>query len=618
MQPPRPHPPEPVDPESVSPAGPFRALKQFGLVLLCAAWVALGLAGHDPWKTEDATSIGVAAEMAARGDYVVPTLAGEPYLPRPPLAYIGGALAIDAFSPPLQVHNAARMIAGVALALVLLATALASRELNGRAFRWLPVLILVGSVGFWDRAHVLSPELFLTVGIAVGLYGFALALRMPLVGGLVLGAGIALAFMGRGLQGPLWLVLTALILPACGPEWRNRAFAATVAVALVSGVALSLPWPLALHARDPALFAQWWASEAPAHYIALPDFRRAEPLYYLRNLIWFAWPSLPLLLWLVWLRGRGFNGGLREPGLLIPGVLSLVIFGSLMVLPEARLSNALPLLVPLAVIAALEVDSLKRGFSGALDWFGILTFGLMAILMWGLWINAYTSGMPANVARFFRDTEVGYQPSFHLGTMLAATGLTVLWFMLVRPARRSNRRAILNWAAGVTLIWGLVTTIWLPYLDSRRSYRWTVENVAMRVPRDGCLASRDLGEPQRALFHYFSGIDTVREEARPDHDCTSLLVQYGRLAAPPAPPEGWTAIWSGRPPRRRHRTIRALQENPVKFIDEATIEVTGRRRRQRRGVVSPREVHSARRPRRRRRRLGRQHLSPSPTATSTR
>ena len=545
MQPPRPHPPELVDPETVSPAAPYRALKQFGLVLLCAAWVALGIAGHDPWKTEDATSIGVATEMARSRDFVVPTLAGEPYVPRPPLVYIGGALAIDAFAPPLKVHNAARIFAGIALALVLLATGLASRELNGRAFRWLPVLILVGSVGFWDRAHVLSPELLLTVGVAVGVYGFALALRLPAWGGAVLGAGSAIAFFGHGLQGPAWLLLTALVLPACGPEWRNRAYALTLAVAAVVGVLAALPWPLALHARDPALFAQWWASETPDQYIAMLGGDTPHPVYYLRNLVWFAWPSLPLLLWLLWLRGRGFNGGLREPGIVVPGVLSIVILASLLVMPDARLANALPLLVPLALLAGLEVDSLKRGFSGALDWFGILTFGLLAVVMWGLWIDAYVHGMPGNVARFFRDTEVGYQPSFHLGTMLAATGLTVLWVMLVRPARRSNRRAILNWAAGVTLIWGLASTIWLPYLDSRRSYRWTVEAVAMRVPRDSCLASQSLGEPQRALFHYFSGIDTVRAEARPDHACGWLLVQYGRLAADPEAPEGWTPIWSG-------------------------------------------------------------------------
>jgi 4-amino-4-deoxy-L-arabinose transferase-like glycosyltransferase len=545
MRAPRPYIPEAVDPEAVSPSAPFRTVKQFGLVLLCAAWVALGIAGHDPWKTEDATSIGVAVEMAERRDFVVPTLGGEPYVPHPPLAYMGGAVSLGLLSPPLTAHNAARVIAGIALALVLLATAYASRELNGRAFRWLPVLILVGSVGFWDRAHVLSPELFLTLGIAFGLWGFALALRRPLVGGVALGAGVAISFMGNGFMGPAWLAVTAIVLPFCGREWRNRAYFATVLAALVSGIALSAPWPMALHARDPALFAQWLASESPADYIAFLGDGKAEPLYYVRNLAWFAWPALPLLLWLLWLRGRGFNGGLRGPGIVIPGVLSVVILLGLLAMPEARLANALPLLIPFALLAALEVDSLKRGFSGALDWFGILTFGLSAMLMWALWVDAYVNGMSLRVARLFRDTEIGYSPSFHLGSMLAALALTVLWVALVRPARRSNRRAILNWAAGVTLIWGLVTTIWLPYIDSRRSYRWMVEALARELPAGTCVASRGLGEPQRALFNYFARITTVREEVNPNHGCDALVVQYGRLATEPIPPTGWTAKWSG-------------------------------------------------------------------------
>src|SRR4029078_2649570 len=134
----------------------------------------------------------------------------------------------------------------------------------------------------------------------------------------------------------------------------------------------------------------------------------AEPGYYLRNLLWFAWPSLPLLLWLLWLRGRGFHGGLRGPGDAVSGVLSIVIVASLMVMPDARLANALPLLIPFALLAALEVDSLKRGFSGALDWFGILSFGLTALLMWALWADSYVNGMSLRVARLFRDTEIGY------------------------------------------------------------------------------------------------------------------------------------------------------------------------------------------------------------------
>jgi 4-amino-4-deoxy-L-arabinose transferase-like glycosyltransferase len=164
--------------------------------------------------------------------------------------------------------------------------------------------------------------------------------------------------------------------------------------------------------------------------------------------------------------------------------------------------------------------------------------------------------MSPRVAQLFRDSETGFRTSFHLGAMLAAVFLTLLWIMLVRPARRSNRRAILNWAAGVTLIWGLATTIWLPYIDSRRTYRNVVENAAMRMPRSGCVASRDLGEPQRALFYYFSGVTTVREEIEPHHDCTALLVQYSRPITLPPAPAGWTTAWVGH--RRGDETERII------------------------------------------------------------
>ncbi len=62
-------------------------------------------------------------------------------------------------------------------------------------------------------------------------------------------------------------------------------------------------------------------------------------------------------------------------------------------MPDPSLIDALPLLVPFALLASLEVDSLRRGFSAALDWFGILTFGLLAIVVWGIWIDARINGM---------------------------------------------------------------------------------------------------------------------------------------------------------------------------------------------------------------------------------
>ena len=546
MRAPRHAPPESVDPETVSPSGPQRALKQAGLVLLCFAWVVLGLIGHDPWKSDEATVFGIAWEMKRGGDLVVPSLAGEPALARSPLvpALAAGAMALA--SPPLAPHNAARLAAGGLLAAILLFAALASRELNGRAFRWLPVLILIGSIGFWERAHALSAELGLAAGVSLALYGYALALRRPVAGGLALGLGAATAFLAYGFAGPVWLAAVAALLPAISPTWRTRAHALTAATALLVALPAGGLWPLALAQRSPETWAAWLAASDWHAHIAPLAGSGFDPLYAIRNLPWFAWPAVPLVLWLAWIRGRGYNGGLRDDGVVLPGTFALVILAALTLQQDPRLIGAVPILVPLALVASLEVDSLKRGYSGALDWFGILTFGLAAIVVWGVWIDSYVNGMSLTTARLFRDTEIGFQPTFKLWAMLAALALTILWIAMVRPARRSNRRAVLNWAIGITLLWGLVSTIWLPYVDSRRSYRVVAESLRTQIPAGACVASRNLGEPQRALFDYFAGLRTEREEAGRGAACPLLLVQLGRHDLDAPPPAGWTPVWEGR------------------------------------------------------------------------
>ena len=536
---------EPV--AALNPSGRFRALKQFGLVLLCAAWVVLGLVGHDPWKTEDATAFGVTWDMMQRGNVLTPSLVGEPYVDRPPLVYALAAFSGGLFTPWLEPHDAARLSVGALLAATLILLSLTARELAGRTMRWMPVLIFIGSIGLWDRAHQLSPELGLLTGLALAQYGWALAVRRPAIGGLVIGLGTSLAFLSYGFLGPVWIGLAAILLPILFASWRTRRYLLTMLPAAGVAIAGMAAWPLALASISPAHLQAWWAGQSVAAYFApLATDGWGDPLYLAKNIPWFTWPALPLVVWTLWTRGHGFNGGMRSAAVQVPGALALAILIALLLMPEPRAIHVMMLILPLSLLGALEVDTLKRGFSGALDWFGILTFGLLAALAWWAWWDAYAHGMSLPIARAFRDTAIGYQPSFHGREMIVCVFLTVLWLSLVRPARRSNRRAILNWAAGTTLLWALYMTIWLPYLDSRRSYRIVAEAAALHLPANECVASRNLGEPQRALFYYFAGIVTEREELDPDTPCPALLVQYGRDDPDPVTLEGWTQAWEGR------------------------------------------------------------------------
>ena len=530
----------------LSPSGPYRTLKQAGLVFLCAAWIVLGLFGHDPWKPDDATSFGMAYDMLRHGDWAVPHLAGVAQPDRPPLFYAFAAATARAFEGLLPLHDGARIAVGFCLAATLWLLSLTGRELYGRAFRWLPVLIFIGCVGLWERAHQLSPDVGVLVADALALYALTLASRRPALGGFFLGVSVGLAFLMRGALGSGLIALTALVLPVF-PPWRRPRYAATLLIGTAVALPLIAAWPFELYLRAPALFAQWREAQDPSRFFGLaPGSPPVEPLYYLKNLLWFAWPALPLSLWTLWVRGRGFNGRLSSAGVALPLTMVVVVLAVLSAGAEPRASLALPILVPMSLLGAAEVDTLRRGSSGALDWFGILTFGLLAILLWGLWVQSFLHGLPEPVARLFRDTQPGFQPPWQWLPLVASVLLTVLWLALVRPARRSNRRAVLNWAAGMTLVWGLLATIWLPYVDSRRSYRPVAEALVTQLPAGACLAGDNLGDPQRALLEYFGGITAVPYDQPEGAHCPVVLVQFGQDDPEIPPDSSWKKIWEGR------------------------------------------------------------------------
>jgi hypothetical protein len=102
------------------------------------------------------------------------------------------------------------------------------------------------------------------------------------------------------------------------------------------------------------------------------------------------------------------------------------------------------------------------------------------------------------------------------------------------------------WAAGVTVTWALAATLFIGWVDTGKSYRGMIANLETALPSTyGCMASRNLGDPQRAMLHYFGGIVTRRETtATPASGCELILVQ-GVPQEERAPDGNWIKIWEG-------------------------------------------------------------------------
>jgi 4-amino-4-deoxy-L-arabinose transferase-like glycosyltransferase len=494
-------------------------------LLVCVAWLLPGLVGHDPWKVDEALVFGAVHEMLRGGDWLAFRVAGEPYTANAPLFLWTSALLAKLLGGVIPLHDAARLAAGLYMALAMAFLGLACRELLGpRAVR-LGVLLLIGCVGLLIRAHEMNTDLAGLAGIAAALHGLALALRRPAAGGALAGVGAGVAFLGNGVV-PLAMVgLTLVLLPLASAAWRTRDYLKVAAVAVACAAPLVAAWPAAL--------TPWDEPAAVGKGMAV--------VYFLKTLPWYAWPAWPLAAWTLWRLRRSLAS---RPQLLLPLVAFVAFFVAIALLGEAREVNAMPLLLPLAILAVAEIDTLPRGAASALDWFGMSTFFLLGTLIWLAWIAALT-GKPQFAVAWLQKEVPGFSYTFSFVAFALAALLTLLWLAVAAASLRSTRRALVNWAAGMTMVWMLMMTLGLPLVEQARSYRDVARRLAAELPAGAaCIARHNLGDAQRALFDYFAGIRTVALADPGAARCPVLLLQGSRRAGT-EPPAGWSEYWRG-------------------------------------------------------------------------
>jgi 4-amino-4-deoxy-L-arabinose transferase-like glycosyltransferase len=528
--------------------GTSTPLKTALFLVVCFAWLVPGLVGHDPWKYDEAIVFGNVTQMLRSGDWVVFQIAGEPHLEKAPLFLWVAALFAKMLGAVMPTFDAARLASGFFMAGTLAALSAASIELLGlRALR-LAVLVFIGCLGLVLRAHEMMPDLAGLTGVAVGLYGLILAARQPRLGGLAAGSGIAIAFLGNGFLPASILLVTMAILPATSALWRTRAYAETVGIALAVAVPLAAIWPLALAYAAPGSLQGWFGAATASRWQGpLGNDQASDLVYFARILPWYAWPAWPLAAWSLW-RARKTLRNRRE--ILLPLVAFVVFFLVTSLFGDAREANGLALLLPLALLGVAELDSLPRGAASALDWFGMMTFLSFGALLWIGYAAAMT-GKPAFAVEVIAREVPGYKYQFSFVAFALASLLTMIWLVVVARSLRSNSRAIVNWASGITMVWMLMMTLGLQLVDQARSYRGLAARIVAQVPQGTkCIVRRNLGDPQRALLDYFAAIRTVPEEDPAAATCDTMLMQAAPVRIPQAGP-GWSEAWRGSRPGDR-------------------------------------------------------------------
>jgi 4-amino-4-deoxy-L-arabinose transferase-like glycosyltransferase len=266
-------------------------------------------------------------------------------------------------------------------------------------------------------------------------------------------------------------------------------------------------------------------------------------IYALKNLPLFTWPAWPLALW-AWFSWAGFR---RRAHIGIPMAVIVPVL-VLAVLQSHQTNRLYMLLLPaLAVLAAFALPTLKRGAINAFDWFAVLSFTILGVFVWLVWLAAQT-GFPHPLARNLARLVPGFVPHFGVLSFACAIAATVCWFALVRwrIARHPKVlwRSVVLSSAGTTLMWVLLMTLWLPMVNYSRTYRDVALQIAEHLPDDyTCISPVRLGDAQLASFAYFADMQFSFSQ-----DCDVLLRQdtHDFIAPSPMLNYAWKLVWEGR------------------------------------------------------------------------
>lgn len=547
------------------PAAATSALPRWGIFALCLLYILPGLIGRDPWKGDDAASFGIMWTMAHGNlnDWLWPHIVGLPMPEEGPLSFWLGAIFIKLFGWLLGDAMAARLSTACFFLLgslsVWYATYLLGRRPEAQplklAFGGQPeprdfgktladgaLLIYLGCLGLLVRSHETSAETLQISFIAYTLYLSVRLMDTPSkMMAIRLGAILGLLVLTRGWTLPiaLWISLIAL----CSYR-EHKVCQSLIFISLIAASSIIASWLTTLyfvHPFNSSPYSAW--SEWNDKQFNIPNWESIS--YFFKYSIWFAWPAWPFAAWSIYAWRK------QDKALHISLPVSFILCFVVLAFANTNSEESvlLPLLPPLAILAAFGLPTMKRSTINAVDWFAVMVFTIMASLFWFGWLAEQT-GWPSVTSKKILSWAPGFQPEFQWLSFIIALIATIAWFRIVYW--RISRQPAVLWRAvvlsggGAILCWLLMMTLWLPLINHRISYQAVALDAAAELHQAYRCIDSNLGPSQRTSFAYFG---RLRFAGFSDRRCDVVLLQTSRRSPSTTSIrqyEGeWTPIWQG-------------------------------------------------------------------------
>ena len=341
------------------------------LLALAPMWL-IGTLDRGAWTPDEPREADIAWRMSVQSQWVLPQLADQPFLEKPPLSYWMSAGSMRLFGPSVRAARAPNLLYAVITALAMGALGLA---MDGVGAAIVAALVTSTALTAFRVTMWLAPDACLLAGCAVSLLGAYLGYtaapgRRKLYGYLLMHAGAAVGFMAKSAPG--WLVpgLALLTLIVWERRWselrRPELYAGFLLQAILIG-----PWLLAVahtaHGAESLRVLFWYNLAGRFTHVAAPAAYRYSaghpnsPGKYLIELPLYLLPWSALAAAAVWNARRRLPRHDRSGTSWRFAVAASFPFLLLLTLAAtARDVYAAPALLGVSLLIALEVSETQR------------------------------------------------------------------------------------------------------------------------------------------------------------------------------------------------------------------------------------------------------------------
>lgn len=472
---------------------------------LIALTLLFGQFDHDLWSPDEPREAGIAWEMLRQHDYIVPTLAGQYFIEKPPLFYWSATALAHLSAGLISPVAVLRLLCALYGAGTLLCLWAATRRLFGRDAAWFSILSLATMSGFLEHMHVIRTDVSLAFFCSLSLWALVECYYADRrIFSIVSGIALAGTFMTKGIVGlviliPFWGALFLYQAARLGrTQWGRLIIDNLVMVALATALCGSWCWQLIQHRDGEWLWNEWfWRNQIGRlnGTAGLGHDEATTKFDYLPQLASLTLAWVPFIIgWLVQCAMRFRHLSAADRLLLLGGLASFAI---LSVASTKRALYLLPILPFFAMmvgqfLAQHREHRAVRLYGQLTLWIAVVVQVLIMASPWLVeWVH--TRYATPTLQALVRDNHAGYA---------VAAAMTVLAMAATRLPHRAPFKVFLS----VVCVFVTYTMFMNPILADRKSTAQANTQLYNAIPEEAHHATLgiNLSEVQQGALSFYN------------------------------------------------------------------------------------------------------------------